>query len=61
MAIEEGATEALEDEEEGDEVPGVRAIEIDALGLTVGDKELRLPCRICLSNYVVFLTKNFVR
>ena len=33
MAVEEGATEALEDEE--DEAPGVGAIEIDVLGLTV--------------------------
>ena len=56
MAVEEGATKALEDE-----VPGVGAIEIDVLGLTIGDRELRLPCRICLSDYVVLLIKNLVR
>ena len=40
MAVEEGATEALEDvEEDEDEAPGVGAIEMDVLGLTVGDKD----------------------
>ena len=38
MAVEEGATGALEDEE-GEEAPGVGAIEIDVLGVTVGDKD----------------------
>ena len=45
MAVEEGAAGALEEgeeeeiEEEGEETPGVGAIEIDVLGLTVGDKD----------------------
>ena len=37
MAVDEGAFEALDDDEEA---PGVGAIEIDALGLTVGAVEM---------------------
>ena len=41
MAVEEGATEALEEDEEGDkeEAPGVGAFEIDVLGVTAGDED----------------------